>query len=103
MKCPVCNKGEMKKNKDIMEQDEVEFEVLKCVDCGEELMTMKQLKVLAKKYRELRKSKEVTFARWGNSLAVRIPNEIVTEFNIIEGKHGILTKDKKGINIIPIA
>ena len=61
---------------------------------------MKQLKILAHKYRELRKAKEITFAKWGNSLAVRIPNEIAEDLRIVEGKHGILTKDKKGIRIV---
>ena len=84
-----------------MEQDGVEFEVLRCPDCSEELMTMKQLKILANKYRELRKAKEITFSKWGNSLAVRIPNEIAEELRITEGKHGTLTKEKNGIKIIP--
>ncbi len=101
MKCPICNKGEMKKSRDIIKQDGVEFEALQCSNCGEELMTMQQLKVLTHSYRKLRKSKEITFAKWGNSIAVRIPNEIVQELKITEGKHGLLTKDKKGIKIIP--
>ena len=101
MKCPVCHKGTMEKRKDIMEQDGIEFEAYKCSACGEEIMDMKQLKVLAGKYRELRHAKEVTFARWGNSLAVRIPSAIAEEYNLSVGKHGIMTKDKEGIRIIP--
>ena len=45
-------------------------------------------------YRELRKSRQIVFSKWGNSIAVRIPNEIVEEYNITSGKHGILTKEK---------
>lgn len=101
MKCPVCNKGEMKKKKDVIEQDGVEFEALQCPKCGEEIMTMKQLKVLAGRYRKLRKAKEVTFAKWGNSLAMRIPNDIAEELNISEGTHGMLTKEKKSLKIVP--
>jgi len=44
MQCPTCKKGKMKKQKDIMEEDGVEFESFKCTKCGEEIMTMKQLK-----------------------------------------------------------
>ncbi len=40
----------MKKKKDFMEQDGIEFESLQCSNYGEEIMTMKQLKLLAKKY-----------------------------------------------------
>ncbi|HLC20049.1 MAG TPA: AbrB/MazE/SpoVT family DNA-binding domain-containing protein [Candidatus Nanoarchaeia archaeon] len=102
MKCPICNNGEMEETKEVIEQDDVEFRILKCTHCGEELMNMKQLKMLANKYRELRNAKKITFAKWGNSLAVRIPNEIAAELNIREGKHGTLIKEKRGIKIIPV-
>lgn len=101
MKCPICQKGEMKKIKEIIKQDKIEFEAFKCSICNEELMNMKQLKSLANKYRQLRKAKEITFAKWGNSIAVRIPNEIVEEYKITSGKQGILIKNKEGIKIIP--
>ncbi|MAE13316.1 hypothetical protein CMO92_02015 [Candidatus Woesearchaeota archaeon] len=99
--CPVCNKEEMERRKDIMEQDGIEFEAYRCSNCGEEIMTMKQLKVLAGKYRKLRNAKDITFAKWGNSIAVRIPSDIADEFSISAGTHGTLTKDKDGIKIIP--
>ena len=100
--CPLCQ-GKMEKNKDIMEEDGIEFEALKCVECSEEIMTMKQLKALASKYKKLRNAKDITFAKWGNSIAVRIPSNIAQECNISAGKHGTLTKDKEGIKIIPTA
>ncbi|NQU79545.1 AbrB/MazE/SpoVT family DNA-binding domain-containing protein [Candidatus Woesearchaeota archaeon] len=101
MNCPKCTTGKMEKVKDIMETDGISFEIFRCVACGEEIMDMKQLGALAKKYRKLRKAKEITFAKWGNSIAVRIPAEIVEEFSIKPGKHGLLTKEKEGIKIIP--
>lgn len=101
MKCPTCNKETMEKKINIMEQDGIEFEVYKCQECEEEIMDMKQLKVLATKYRKLRAAKEVTFAKWGNSIAVRIPKDLVDEYNIKSGKQGLLIKSKKGIEIIP--
>ncbi len=91
----------MQKTKDIMEQDGIEFEIFRCSACGEEIMNMEQLKALAREYRKLRKAKEVTFAKWGNSIAVRIPTDIVEEYHIRSGKHGILTTDKRGIKITP--
>ncbi len=99
--CPFCQKGTMEKKKDIMEQDGIEFEAFKCSKCGEEIMTMKQLKILAGKYRKLRSAKDIKFAKWGNSVAVRIPSDIVKEYKISVGKHGTLTKDREGIKIIP--
>ena len=100
MKCPICS-GNMEKMKDTIKQDGVEFEAYRCIKCGEEIMNMKQLKVLADKYRELRKAKDIIFAKWGNSLAVRIPSEVAEEYQISAGKHGILIKEKEGIKIIP--
>ena len=91
----------MEKMKDVIKQDGIEFDAYRCEKCGEEIMTMSQLKVLAGKYRKLRQAKEITFSKWGNSIAVRMPIDIVEEYNISEGKHGILTKDKEGIRIIP--
>ena len=102
MKCPICKKGEMKKKKDCFKEDAVDYEYLQCTNCKEEILTMDQLKVLAKKYRKLRKAKEITFAKWGNSIAVRIPSSIAEEFKIKAGKHGLMTKDKEGIKIIPV-
>lgn len=92
----------MEMKKDIIEQDGVEFEAYRCSKCGEEIMTMKQMRVLAGKYRKLRNAKEITFAKWGNSIAVRIPSDIAEEYHISEGKRATMTRDKKGIRIIPV-
>ena len=101
MKCPNCNKENMIKYKDEIKQDGVAFEAYKCQSCGEEIMDMKQLKLLADKYRKLRKAKEVTFAKWGNSIAIRIPRDIALEYNIKSGKQGLLIGEDGGIKIIP--
>ncbi len=87
------------KIKDKIHEDNVDFEAYKCSSCGEELLDMHQLKGLATKYRELRKAKEITFAKWGNSIAVRIPVEIAEEFKIKAGKHGFINTDEEGIKI----
>jgi len=99
MRCPMCGKGIMHKHRDFIKQDNIDFEALKCSNCGEEIVTMHQLKELAGKFRELRKAKEVTFAKWGNSIAVRIPQDIVQELDISEGTKGFLMKSKKGFKI----
>ena len=101
MKCPTCKKGTMEVFTDRIKEDGIEYEAFRCSSCGEEIMNMKQLGVLAKKYRTLKKAKEVRFAKWGNSLAVRIPSDIAEEFNLSSGSYAVLTKDKEGIRIIP--
>lgn len=83
----------------MIKEDNVEFEAYKCSACGEELLDMHQLKDIASRYRELRKAKEITFAKWGNSIAVRIPVEIVQELKIKDGAHGLITSEEQGIKI----
>lgn len=75
MRCPVC-KQLMRKIKDTIKEDGVEFEAFKCSHCGEQLMNVKQLRQLAEKYRDLRRAKTIRFAKWGNSIAVRIPTDL---------------------------
>ena len=100
MKCPYC-KIEMKKQKGIIEEDNFTFEGFKCPKCGEELLNMEQLSKLATKYRKLKNSKKVKFAKWGNSLAIRIPKESIEKLGIREGDEGTLIQDKNGLKIIP--
>lgn len=97
-KCPLCT-GKMIQIKDSIKEDNVEFEAYKCNKCGEELLDMQQLKGLATKYRGLRKAKAITFAKWGNSIAVRIPVHIAEQFHLKPGKQGIINSDEEGIKI----
>ena len=101
MKCPICKKGNMEKVIGSIREDNIEFETFKCNNCGEELMDTKQLKVLSNKYRELRKAKEVNFAKWGNSIAIRIPNELIKEYRIKPGRQAIIIGEKGTIKITP--
>ncbi|HLC97976.1 MAG TPA: hypothetical protein VJC21_04310 [Candidatus Nanoarchaeia archaeon] len=101
MNCPMCRKKTMEQKKGFMEEDGIEFEAYRCTACGEEMMTMKQLKGLATQYRKMRTAKEVTFAKWGNSLAVRIPHNIAYDLKLSAGKSAMLLRDKAGIKIIP--
>lgn len=63
-------------------------------------MDMDQLKELSKKYGELRKAKEITFVKWGNSLAMKIPHEFAKELDIKEGDHALLKRSKGRLEII---
>ena len=49
----------------------------------------------------MRDAKEITFAKWGDSTAVRIPSDLVEGYSIFSGKHGWLTKDKDEMKIVP--
>ena len=99
MNCPICA-GVMVKIEDSIKQDGVTFNAYRCSACGEELMDMQQLKEMATKYRVLRKAKEITFVKWGNSLAVRIPQTFAKELKVKEGDTAYLKKSKNGLEIV---
>ncbi len=99
MKCKICG-GSVEVKKGVMEEDGVEYEYFRCSKCSEEYLNMDQLEKVAVEYRKLKDAKEVTFQKWGNSIAVRIPKEIVNAFNISSGKHGKLIKESDGLKII---
>lgn len=99
LKCPLC-KGRMALKEDIIKEDGVMFNSYKCKSCGEELLDSNQLKALAKKYHSLRKAKDITFAKWGNSLAVRIPTKLAKDLHINAGTQGLLLKERGGLKIL---
>lgn len=89
----------MKKSKDIIREDNIEFDVYKC-KCGEKLMDMKQLAHLASKYRKLKNAHQVKFVKWGNSIAVRVSKNFVNELKIKPGKQGVMYKDGNELRIL---
>ncbi len=92
MKCPICEKGELKKGKIKESMFGVylgEFPAEICNKCKESLTdakTTKKVEEIAKKKGIWGLGKKTKITRTGNSLAVRIPHEIVTFLNLNEGK-----------------
>jgi len=101
MRCAYCN-VKMKKIQDTMTEDNISFEAYECSACGERLLDGNQLHALAREYKKLRKAKEVKFAKWGNSIAVRIPYKLAKECSIQAGKEGIIRRGKEGLVITPL-
>ena len=54
MHCPNCKKVSMEKKTRMMKEDGISFEAWHCPSCQEELLTMPQLKSLAKEYQKQR-------------------------------------------------
>ena len=76
-------------------------EVYKCEKCGEEIVDMKQLHEVAEKYRVLKRY-QVKLSKWGLSLGLRIPKELVKKYNLKNEEEVTIIPEKKGIKIIPI-
>ncbi len=105
MKCPVCEKGRLKKGKVKETMFGVylgEFPAQICSKCGESFTDESITREIEQKAREkgiwgLGKKTKIT--RTGNSLAVRIPKEIATFLHLKEGKEAYIHPEKNRLII----
>lgn len=79
----------------------IEYKYFKCSKCGEEIVNMKQLHNVAEKYR-IMKRYYVKLSRWGLSLGLRIPSELVQKYKFKDNEEVNIISEKDGIKIIPI-
>jgi len=97
-KCTEC-KGEMKEL--ISKTPEgIEYKYFKCNKCGEEILNMNQLHNVAEKYREMKRF-QAKVSKWGMSLGVRIPKELVKKYHFKDNEEVTMIPEKEGIKIIP--
>ena len=96
--CSEC-KGKMVEKSDKTPEG-VEYKFFKCSKCGEEILDMKQLHNVAKRYRTMKKY-HAKLSKWGLSLGVRIPKELVSKYSLSDEEEVSIIPEKKGILIIP--
>lgn len=77
----------------------IEYSYFKCKKCGEEIVGMKQLHSVAERYRILRKY-HVKLSKWGLSLGLRIPKELVEKYKLKDDAEVAIIPEKDGIRII---
>jgi predicted RNA-binding Zn-ribbon protein involved in translation (DUF1610 family) len=97
-RCSECG-GEIKEQA-AKTPEGVGYKYFKCRKCGEEIVDMKQLHDVAQKYREM-KTFRAKISRWGMSLGLRIPKELVKKYNFKDEEEVTIIPDDKGIKIIP--
>jgi len=97
-KCSEC-KGEMKELTSKTPEG-VEYTYFKCNKCGEEILNMNQLHNVAEKYREMKRF-HAKISKWGMSLGVRIPKELVKKYNFKNEEEVTLIPEESGIKVIP--
>lgn len=97
MNCPKC-KGKMVERKGSTPEG-VEYKYSKCRKCGEEIVDMKQLHSVAQKYREMKRY-TAKISKWGESFALRIPKELVKQYELKQNEDVTLVPEKKGIKIV---
>jgi len=78
----------------------ISYDYFKCNKCGEEIVDMKQLHNVAEKYRTMKKY-NVKLSKWGLSIGLRIPKEIVKKYNFKDNEEVAIIPEDKGIKIIP--
>lgn len=78
----------------------ISYNYFKCNKCGEEIVNMNQLHNVAEKYRVMKRY-NVKLSKWGLSIGLRIPKEIVKKYHFKENEEVAIIPEKKGIRIIP--
>ncbi len=79
--------------------ESIQYSYYKCKKCGEEIVDMNQLHQVADKYRTLKKY-QVKLSKWGLSLGLRIPKELVERYHLKNEEEVAIIPEKKGIKII---
>lgn len=108
-KCPICEKGELKKEtiKETMFGVYLgEFPAEVCSVCGESFTdeeTTRKIEELAKKKGIWGLGTKTKIARTGNSLAVRIPAKLATFLQLKEGEEAYIHPEKKRLVIEPLS
>ena len=96
-KCTECGKGMQQLKSKTPEG--IEYNYYKCRKDGEEIVDMKQLHEVAEKYRTIRKY-NVKLSKWGLSLGLRIPSDIVKKYNLKDDEEVSVIPEKNGIRIL---
>ena len=79
--------------------ENINYKYFKCVKCGEEIVNMKQLHAVAEKYRTIKRY-QVKISKWGLSLGLRIPKDLVKRYNFKENSEVFIIPEEKSIKVI---
>ena len=104
--CPICEKGKLRPSKEhhvLFGEDLGIYAGEKCSHCREVFTDASAMKEIEKKAKGIwGLGKKTKISRTGNSLAVRLPKEIVNYLSIREGREAYIHPEKNKI-IIEIA
>ena len=97
-KCTECGNGMIELEAKTLEG--VSYLYYRCKKCGDEIVNKQQLHKVAEKYRTLKKY-NVKLSKWGLSLGIRIPKDLIKKYKFKEEAEVSIIPDKNGIRIIP--
>jgi len=78
----------------------ISYNYFKCNKCGEEIVDMKQLHKVAEKFRII-KSYHVKLSKWGLSIGLRIPKELVKKYHFKNNGKVSIIPEERSIKIVP--
>ena len=108
-KCPICDKGNLKKAKVEEEMFGVslgKYDAEVCDSCGESFLdeaAMEKMEAKAKVLGVWGLGKRIKVVKSGNSLSVRIPAQIAEYLDLEEGKSVFLYPDGKNKIVVEVA
>lgn len=77
----------------------VSYNYYRCHRCSNEVVDMPQLHAVAEKYR-IMKRYNAKISKWGLSLGIRIPKELVKKYKLKEEKEIVIVPERRGIRLI---
>ena len=96
--CNDCD-GSMKELKGST-SDGLDYVFFKCMGCGTEMASTDQLQKIAAQSRAL-KTYSAKITKWGQSLGIRIPKELVTMHNMSHNEEVTIVPEEGGFRILP--
>jgi DNA-directed RNA polymerase subunit RPC12/RpoP len=81
--------------------DGVKYNYFRCNSCGEEILDMKQLHSVAEQYRVMKKF-NAKLSKWGLSVGLRIPKEILKRHNLKPNKDVFIIDEERGFRVVGV-
>lgn len=99
-KCSECSG--MMEEKIAKTPDGISYNYFKCKGCGEEVVNMAQLHNVAEKYRVMKRY-NVKLSKWGLSLGLRIPKELIKKYHLKNSSEVTIIPDDEGLKIVALS
>ena len=77
----------------------LDYDAYTCSSCGDTIFTMEQARSFMT---AVEAARQVTFSKWGDNLAVRIPADVVRRLGLKPKGKGRLVEKGKGFTIFPV-
>jgi hypothetical protein len=81
-------------------QDGLDYVFFRCSGCGVELAGTDQIRRIAEQSRAL-KTYNAKITKWGQSLGIRIPKELVTTHNMSHNEEVTIVPEAGGFKVLP--